>query len=279
MNKKTIIIIIITIIVIAGIGYWIYQSTIEPEEITEQEQACIDSGGEVRTSPCCEATGDFPNLCLIGPCGCSPDSSREIKICDCGPDKCFDGSKCVFLDEILNLFENLEQETGIDFSEEQEVEFQWYVEEDGKLSQVTIQGKGFEVKGVSSEDYRNVESFFRDKDFEIDLYNIASGTVVGLIGYKKGEIVCTIVGRMWLDEQGMLVEEDKNDIEVKCGKTAETVGLANPAAVYCLEIGGELMSVTTPEGAAGYCILPDGRTCAQWELFYSEGEECVPPEE
>jgi len=279
MNKKTIIIIIIAIIVIAGIGYWIYQSTIEPEEITEQEQVCIDSGGEVRTSPCCEATGDFPNLCLIGPCGCSPDNSREIKICDCGPDKCFNGSKCVFLDEILNLFENLEQETNIDFSEEQEVEFQWYVEEDGELSQVTIQGKGFEVKGVPSEDHRNVESFFQDKGFEIDLYNIAAGTVVGLIGYKKGEIVCTIVGRMWLDEQGIPIEEDKNDIEVKCGKITETVGLANPAAVYCLEIGGELMSITTPEGAAGYCILPDGRTCAQWKLFYSEGEECVPLEE
>ena len=96
MSKK-IILIVIAIIVIAGIGYWIYQSMVASEELAEKEEACINSGGEVRTSPCCKATSDFPNLCLIGPCGCSPDNSHEVKICDCGEDKCFDGNECVAL--------------------------------------------------------------------------------------------------------------------------------------------------------------------------------------
>ena len=59
------------------------------------EKACTDSGGTVRTSMCCKSTGDFPNLCAVGACGCAPEHSHEVKICDCGEGKCFDGNMCV----------------------------------------------------------------------------------------------------------------------------------------------------------------------------------------
>ncbi len=100
--SKTFIVTII-IIIIVGVGYWLYQSKITPEESIEQEQGCIDSGGQVSISLCCKATGDFSNLCLIGPCGCSSDNSHPVKTCDCGPDKCFNGSECVSLDEALTI--------------------------------------------------------------------------------------------------------------------------------------------------------------------------------
>jgi len=390
MSKKTIII-IIAIIVIAGLGYWIYKY-FSPTPVSEEEEE---------------------------------ETKGEISI----------------------LLENLKQETGIDFSEEQEVEFPWYIEAGGGLGEVAILGKGFEAIGVSSQDHENVESFFKEKGFEVDLYNVADGTVAGSAGYKKEEIVCTVAVRMWLNEQGMPIQKDKNDVEIKCGKLAETAdwnsytnekhgysfkypkncfygplpghckqsppeerpeeclcylnaenpdevslgtftgekpiltgasfmvshrstdaynppddadliewlkekfitldipnetnieigkvlgvkvytpqspmafsyeeiffikdnklfnismidvdngnnrelydkilstfkfldaGLANPAAVYCLEIGGELMQIVDEKGAAGYCVLPDNRICSQWKFFYSEGEECVPPEE
>jgi len=93
MSKK--IITIIIIIVVGGLGYWIYQSMTAPEESSAKEQACTNSGGEISTSLCCEAVDDFPNLCLIGSCGCSPENSQEVKICDCGEGKCFDGNTCV----------------------------------------------------------------------------------------------------------------------------------------------------------------------------------------
>jgi len=63
--------------------------------IEVSEQACINSGGTVRTSLCCLSTGDFPNMCLIGPCGCSPENSHEVKICECPEDQCFDEISCV----------------------------------------------------------------------------------------------------------------------------------------------------------------------------------------
>ena len=69
----------------------------EFDTLSEQEQACIDSGGEVTTSLCCLTTSDFPDLCEIGACGCAPADSHEVQICDCGVDKCFDGTSCMDL--------------------------------------------------------------------------------------------------------------------------------------------------------------------------------------
>jgi putative hemolysin len=52
--------------------------------------------------------------------------------------------------------------------------------------------------------------------------------------------------------------------------------IANPASVYCAEqLGGTLTIVNTPPGEVGYCVLPDGRTCEEWELFRTGN--CVPP--
>ncbi|MBU0546922.1 hypothetical protein KJ735_01955, partial [Patescibacteria group bacterium] len=64
-------------------------------ESAKREQACVISGGTIGTSLCCESAEDFPNNCLIGACGCAPANSHEVKTCDCGPDECFDGERCL----------------------------------------------------------------------------------------------------------------------------------------------------------------------------------------
>lgn len=66
----------------------------EPETSTTPEQGCLNSGGQVATSSCCLSTSNFPNTCLIGACGCDATNSHEVNVCDCGTDKCFNGSKC-----------------------------------------------------------------------------------------------------------------------------------------------------------------------------------------
>lgn len=65
------------------------------EEKSELEQACLDSGGTVVTGMCCLSIDDFPNICVVGACGCAPEYSHEVKVCDCGEIKCFNGSTCV----------------------------------------------------------------------------------------------------------------------------------------------------------------------------------------
>ncbi|MBT3721243.1 DUF333 domain-containing protein [archaeon] len=57
--------------------------------------------------------------------------------------------------------------------------------------------------------------------------------------------------------------------------TSETVQVANPASEYCIEQRGRLMIVDEEGGQAGYCNLPDGRTCEEWALYRSEGKDCV----
>jgi eight-cysteine-cluster-containing protein len=96
MNKKIILIIVLLVIIVIGGWYFIYRKpAIAPgPQPSEQEQACIDSGGTVTTANCCESASDFPNSCLIGACGCASEYSHEIKTCDCG-DGCWDGTKCV----------------------------------------------------------------------------------------------------------------------------------------------------------------------------------------
>ena len=59
------------------------------------EELCRLSGGTVTTQLCCKSVSDFPNTCLIGACGCLPDNSHEIKACDCGEGKCWNGNICV----------------------------------------------------------------------------------------------------------------------------------------------------------------------------------------
>lgn len=48
---------------------------------------------------------------------------------------------------------------------------------------------------------------------------------------------------------------------------AMPVGIANPASVYCGQIGGRLEIRRETRGDAGYCHLPDGRVIEEWTLF------------
>jgi len=108
MNKKLLILFIALILTIVLIGA---QCSLLKEKVEEDingnnseqetgeeedpmEALCINAGGEVKTALCCKSAGDFPDTCLVGACGCSPENSHEVKVCDCGPELCFDGEKC-----------------------------------------------------------------------------------------------------------------------------------------------------------------------------------------
>jgi hypothetical protein len=99
---KKISLLIFFLVVITSAGYWIYQS--KSEGPTEAEKSCLGSGGQVSVSSCCKSIGDFPNFCLVGSCGCSPTDSREVKSCDCGNDKCFDGKECVQQQLLITIY-------------------------------------------------------------------------------------------------------------------------------------------------------------------------------
>ena len=46
-----------------------------------------------------------------------------------------------------------------------------------------------------------------------------------------------------------------------------SVGMANPASVYCAEQGGKLSIENQPAGQVGICTLPDGTQMEEWALY------------
>lgn len=130
-------------------------------------------------------------------------------------------------DEVLVFLQELKQETGMNFSESQYIEFQWNVKKYDEIQAVNIIGNGFEAQEILNEDQVKVRSFFENNGFVEDLYNIASGAMVESIGYKKEYLVCVVISGVSGYEQavGQWIpsDPDKWDIEVKCGQGDESI--------------------------------------------------------
>lgn len=45
------------------------------------------------------------------------------------------------------------------------------------------------------------------------------------------------------------------------------VNMANPAAVYCHQLGGKLSIIKSEGEATGYCTLPSGELIEEWALY------------
>jgi len=108
-NWKFLLIVFVLAVILAVFSWWsLTHIFLEPWNMEERliESKCINSGGKISTSLCCKLTNDFPNSCLIGACGCSPENSNQVKVCDCGEGRCFDGEKCIYrevtIDETAN---------------------------------------------------------------------------------------------------------------------------------------------------------------------------------
>ena len=94
-RSLSLIYILLSVIVVAGIYA---QASLTTGVETTKEQACMNSGGTVGTMSCCLSVNDFPNLCNIGACGCSPENSHEVKVCNCREGYCFNGEECTPLE-------------------------------------------------------------------------------------------------------------------------------------------------------------------------------------
>jgi len=71
----------------------------------------------------------------------------------------------------------------------------------------------------------------------------------------------------WDKTWGKALDDDvaSSDITSDCDRNAP--GMANPAAVYCRELGYEYEIVDTDEGQQGTCIFPGGGECDEWEFL------------
>lgn len=58
--------------------------------------------------------------------------------------------------------------------------------------------------------------------------------------------------------------------------TDSTTGIANPASVFCINMGGTIEIVDEAGGQVGYCVLPDGSRVEEWEYFRSSSTTVAP---
>ena len=83
----------------------------------------------------------------------------------------------------------------------------------------------------------------------------------------------------------LCLKDASNEVLAGCSGEAEDqdglIGTANPAAVYCIEMGYEYRVVNEPSGQRGVCIFPDGTQCDAWAFLqgkcgqaYSYCEKC-----
>lgn len=47
----------------------------------------------------------------------------------------------------------------------------------------------------------------------------------------------------------------------------QSIGMANPAAVNCIKLGGYREIVKNATGETGYCNLPSGERIEEWQLY------------
>ncbi|MFH1662100.1 MAG: hypothetical protein ABIA02_03320, partial [Candidatus Falkowbacteria bacterium] len=95
-------------------------------------------------------------------------------------------------DEISIFFDSIKQETGINFSDEGEIEFSWSVEGKEEIENLRITGRGIIAKNLENEKYNQIKEFFNNNNFEEDKYNIAAGTIGGQDGYIKENKICAV---------------------------------------------------------------------------------------
>ena len=69
------------------------------------------------------------------------------------------------------------------------------------------------------------------------------------------------------DQQGDFTEASGTVVEDQDSGDSPSLGLPNPAAVYCEGLGFTLQSVTRDGGEDADCIFSDGTRCGQWDFL------------
>lgn len=148
---------------------------------------------------------------------------------------------------------------------------------------MNIKGKGFEVFRISDEQFISIRDFFADKGFEADMYNIAAGTVSGMVGYKlastgeadgKGEarldsarqVVCHFIGGVagYKEATGQWIppEPELKDVEVRCALFSESLTKREkqpiPVQIMDKKVGEEFSIILDANPTTGY----------QWSIDY-----------
>lgn len=146
-------------------------------------------------------------------------------------------------DEISQLFRMLANETQIDFSDSVAADFDWRTFEGVQ----TISGKKTTAH-VAFDQTLTLDSFFSQQGFDMDMYNMADGTVASLAGFTKDALACTVNIRGEYEEFTMPTESSMATVEIHCGLLATEV---EPQVVINTDADNPLAMVSVNDDGVG----------------------------
>jgi uncharacterized protein YxeA len=116
--------------------------------------------------------------------------------------------------EITQLFNSIEKTTQITFSDSKKSELEWLLDYDGNSVLLESEITTSRTRLIDAD---KIDSYFRANGFEMDMNNLADGTISSRIAFQKDQMVCTIINRGDYEEFTLPTESTMADIEINCG--------------------------------------------------------------
>jgi len=132
---------------------------------------------------------------------------------------CTPKEEVVFGDEhndTVALLSDLSEQVVVDFSEMKKETFRWYTNDGENIEEHEIEGVSMQASEIRFEE-DTTDTFFENKGFEMDLNNIADGTIEWLTGYRRLDLNCTVNGQSTGDIEDIENIETIN-VKISCGK-------------------------------------------------------------
>jgi C1A family cysteine protease len=107
----------------------------------------------------------------------------------------------------------------------------------------------------------------RNRGRKLALLFLAGAFALGLVAGGQDTLHSSPQATAWHDTCGGALDADVGSSDVALTAGGNALGMANPAAVYCRELGYEYRVVDTGEGQQGICAFPDGSECNDWRFL------------
>jgi hypothetical protein len=119
--------------------------------------------------------------------------------------------------ESIDLMKDIQESTQIAFSKIEPDALIWNFLKEEKIGSVGLDGYMYKVRGaeVNAE---NINSYFEEKGFELDVYNVADGVYIGQVGFKREGLVCTVVSGINPEVKDSVTGAMLSDITVRCAE-------------------------------------------------------------
>jgi putative hemolysin len=99
----------------------------------------------------------------------------------------------------------------------------------------------------------------------MDTTQVDSGEATGISSLA----VPLMVMQLTAGSESTIPSASSQDAGPPCGNDGQSdrLGMANPAATYCRELGYDYRVGRSSKGEEGICVFPDGKECEEWKFL------------